>query len=242
MINCGGIISRFVSHRHPGAPELDVPGAEIQCRVEYVKEDPEWERARKAAIRHAQALRESIPALLVKWTATRAEAFVYPRHLDADLRAKEIDPHCHAKTAVTPDQAEENRQTRDEIMGISETGNRKPESNLRVESASSTGAVKQADTLVKDAFRETKSDAPRPQNFSQQDGAAVARLAHNQKVVGSNPTPATLTRRKDEGGHSTGSGPAGRRKAQSARLAALREAHERTAPAGRFWYQEGQMA
>ena len=105
------------------------------------------------------------------WGLSRASAFFFPRHLDAVNLAKDI-PHCHA-TVATDDQ------------------------DLRVvTSGSSAGEVKQPDKV--ETLRRglgTHRDSPCPQNSSQQDGAEAARLAHNQKVVGSSPTPAKLSKR-----------------------------------------------
>lgn len=185
MIYEGAVIRRLVTPNHPGDPALDDPTVQYQFRTEYVKDDA----------------KAPAPG---SWTTRIGEAHRYPRHLDADRRAREISSHCFARVVT------------------------------------------------------------REEDFQTQDGEAVSRLAHNQKIAGSTPAPATnlpvdgsssagavkqlpLSRGQTDDNQVRDSRPAGKTSSQRppnrSRLAALRAAAKRVpAPPDTAWYREGQYA
>lgn len=144
MIYEGAVIRRLVTPSHPGDPKLDDPNAEIQCRVEYVKSDP--------------------AAGPLEWTREIAEAHRYPRHLDADRRAKEISPHCFARVVQ--------RETETDLIAT----------NLPAESSSSGRAPEQlqrvvpkVETRLGDSRAAGKTSSKRPR--SKRGRLAAIRLA-----------------------------------------------------------------
>jgi hypothetical protein len=77
----GGIVRRLVTPAHPGDPKLDDPEKSIQFRIEYLKT-------------------EFDPA---EWSVAREEAFFFPFHSDAEIRAKALGGY--AVVASPPDKS-----------------------------------------------------------------------------------------------------------------------------------------
>jgi hypothetical protein len=89
----GAVIRRLVTPNYPGDQTLDVPAAEVQCRVEYVRDDA----------------KAPAPG---SWTREFDEAHRYPNHLAADHRAKEIGGNCFARVVPREDEERSELGTR----------------------------------------------------------------------------------------------------------------------------------
>lgn len=147
------------------------------------------------------------------WGLDRAAAFFFPNHLDAVAIAKDI-PHAHATVDPVAD------------------------NNLRAVSASSTGAVKQADDVFV-PIHETR-DAPRPQNslpvpvLAGAQPARPERAGHCASVRGSTRSLPANVKLDPRGGQILSKRSRSPRKTPAA---------PRDLPdAERFWWRQGQMA
>lgn len=198
MIYEGAVIRRLVTPSHPGDPSLDDPNAEIQCRVEYVKDNA------------------NAPAP-GSWTRQISEAHVYPRHLDADIRAKTISPHCFARVIA--------RETETDLSGGVES--RHALDKQRIGSANENLAS-------------GGSIPPDLAGLSQYSGSNAPPAQNNLPAAQDVPRPRVGVEVCSAGKHL-------KRKPGRSRLAALRLAQERgqtreSQPSDRAWWRQGQYA
>jgi hypothetical protein len=207
----GAVIRRLVTPNHPGDPTLDDPRTEIQCRVEYVRDDA----------------KAPAPG---SWTCGLNEAYVYPRHLDADRRAKEIGGNCFARVITRESNAE--------------TGDRRPDRNCSAINLSGgghagrTSGACSGDRAPEWGLRgESTSPAQNilPAVESSSSGRAPEQLRRDNcagKVRSSSRAAAGKTSSARKGTERT-------QGTNGARLDALRASAERTR---KLWYEEGQYA
>lgn len=211
----GGVISRMVSPNHPGDPALDIPNCDIQLRKEYVAADPEWEIWKAEGGRRKA---EDVPTLKIGWTNKSALAFVYPRHLDAGLRAQVISERCHAEVHADEEQKRQN--------------------SLRVESAS----------RVRSAECRIPNDLPVPVLAGSQPVRPSNGAGHCDSARESTPSSANDVKLDSRGGQSSSTlakstADKSKRPSKRARMLALRQADERTdPPPDKFWWRQKQYA
>ena len=145
------------------------------------------------------------------WTLKRDLAFIFPRHLDAVTFAEKMRSRCHVSVTASAEQRDD---------------------NLRAVSASTAGAVKQAEQRV-ETSHSVMSDmesAPCPQPISltknKLAGPVHDRTAQNATALG--PDSSRPQKRVNK----------------RARMLALREAAKRTEPdnSERFWWKQGAYA
>lgn len=218
MIYEGAVIRRLVTPNHPGDPKLDDPTAEIQCRVEYVRDDA------------------TAPAP-GSWTREFAEAHRYPRHLAADDRAKEIGGNCFARV-VTRDSDERgvpSAEFQDLSGGAERLAGAKPDSQRRsagivVDGAHQCGVNKSED-----------SDSPAHNNLPAEGSSSGRALKQLPSVVPKVEVVETKDKRSRGAGKSFSK--RGRLAALRAAKARIDDGESRLAvPSDHAWWREGQYA
>jgi hypothetical protein len=209
MVYEGAIIRRIVTPNHPGDPLLDNGDA---FRTEYVLADPQF------VIQGRDAKTDQI-----RWTTDLGFAFVYPRHLDADLRAKQISPHCYARVVRAPSDF-----SLSDLNGGRETG----AGEVFLAAPARSGAATVQATLPAEV-RQSARAAERPTRLGEHDdnGGQSTSVSSSTRAAGKSFSRKRKRNRKAE------------RRSPQERMQALRAAAERTDPnRGQQWWHQGQYA